>query len=79
MSASVTSLLRDKSPPFQQVCFPLHFTVSVYFLIEWKTSFNVSLLFYVKNILIICFHLIILIKSESNEILIKLIRHFYII
>jgi hypothetical protein len=30
----VTYLLRDKPPPFQQYCFPLHFTVSSYFLIE---------------------------------------------
>jgi hypothetical protein len=34
MSATVTSLLRDKPPPFQQACFPLHFTVSTYFLVE---------------------------------------------
>jgi len=34
MSATVTSLLRDKPPPFQQACFPLHFIVSTYFLIE---------------------------------------------
>jgi hypothetical protein len=33
-SWTVTSLLRDKLPPFQQACFPLHFTVSAYFLIE---------------------------------------------
>jgi hypothetical protein len=34
MSTFVTSLLRDKTPPFQQACFLLHFTISSYFLIE---------------------------------------------
>jgi hypothetical protein len=65
MSTTVTSPLRDKFPPFQQACFPLHFTISTYFLIEYKSSFIVSLLFCVTHLLIICIHFIILIKSRS--------------
>ena len=65
MCVAVTSLLRDKPPPFQQACFPLHFTVSSYFLIEYKTNFTIYLLFCVKHILIIFIHFILLIKSKS--------------
>jgi hypothetical protein len=36
MSTTVTSLLRDKPLPFQQACFPLHFTVSSYSLLNRK-------------------------------------------
>jgi hypothetical protein len=45
--------------------FPLHFTVLAYFLIEYKTSFTISLLFCVKHLLIICSHFVLLIKFGS--------------
>ena len=68
MRAAVTSLLRDKPPPFQQACFRCILQFQLISLLNKKTSVIVSLLFCVKHLLIICIHFVLLIKFGSWEV-----------
>jgi hypothetical protein len=66
MSAIITSLLKDKPPPFQQACFHCILQFQLISLLNRKIGFTVSLLFCVKHLLIICIHFILLIKYRST-------------
>jgi hypothetical protein len=65
MRAAVTSLLRDKPPPFQQACFRCILQFQLILLFNRKPVLLYLCYFCVKYLLIISIHFVLLIKSGS--------------